>query len=51
MQVIQFEKNAQEKHKEQRKVYYSLNKDKIAANSRVRYQRRTGANSGDLDEQ
>jgi len=39
-----------EKDKEQRKAYYWRNRDKIAVNSRIRYQRRKEANPGDLDE-
>ncbi len=38
----------QEKDKEQRKAYYWRNRDKIALNSRIRYQREKGAKSGDL---
>jgi hypothetical protein len=39
-----------EKYKTQKKAYYWRNRDKIAVNSRIRYQRRTGGNTGDLDE-
>jgi hypothetical protein len=39
-----------EKDKEQRKAYYWRNRDKIAANSRIRYRNRKGANAGDLNE-
>jgi len=37
-----------EKDKEQRRAYYWRNRDKIAVNSRIRYQRKKEANTGDL---
>lgn len=35
----------------QRKAYYWRNKDKIAADSRIRYLMKKGADAGDLNEQ
>ncbi|MEI6842742.1 MAG: hypothetical protein WCK53_15850 [Methanomicrobiales archaeon] len=40
-----------ERDKEQRRAYYWRNRDKIAANSQIRYWMRKGANAGDLNEQ